>query len=979
MTRVGAVLGLALGLAQFSFAVDFEKDVQPVLARSCFSCHSASLASAGLRLDSRASALKVITPGNSANSRLIQMVEGVGTDKRMPLGGKPLDPALIAILRKWIDEGALWPEGGPKKHWAYVKPVRPQIPAVHNETWAINPIDRFVLARLEKEGLKPSPEASKETQIRRVTIDLTGLPPTLPEIDAFLADRRPDAYDRLVDRLLASPHFGERWARPWLDLARYADTNGYEKDERRSMWKYRDWVIDALNKDMPYDEFTVEQIAGDMLPNATVDQKISTGFNRNTMFNEEGGVDRDEEFWLNLVDRVGTTSTVWMGTTLGCAQCHNHKFDPFSQKEFYQFMAFFNNGERTARDYGDTSQKWVEPKLDLPTPEQDIARKKLQDEIKQLEQKIKTSDLDREQAEWEHGIRNAASAWKTLTPLTLAAKTGTVLQPQKDGSILASGPNPSDEVLTIEAKAAAKGITAIRLEVLPDASLPRGGPGRDIYGNCYISDIEIEGAQIHEAVSDNGSVKLREKGEQLWSVDASRDDERLPRQLVLIPDQPLDQTIRISIHEQSEFGGQGMGRFRLTYTTGGDPKTTVGVSAKLRPVLFKDQRTAEERKDLAEFYRGRAESLRADRDHLKDMRKQLDNLGIASTLVLQESASYSRPSTELRLRGQFLSKGETVYAAVPAALNPLPESELPNRLGLARWIVSKDNPLTARVEVNRIWEQYFGHGIVETSEDFGTQGERPTHPELLDWLAVEFMDRGWSRKAIDRLIVTSAAYKQDSQVTPELVDKDPYNRLLARGPRFRMEAEMIRDAALADSGLLSPKIGGPSVFPPQPEGVWDLPYNDDSWKESKGQDKYRRALYTFIRRTAPYPSMLTFDGTSRESCTVRRIRTDTPLQALTTLNDPAFFEAARALAKRVAVEGGSGEQDRIVYAFRLCTGRKPKPAEMDRLLSGLERERAYFSQHPAEAAKIAGGDANLAAWTMLSNALLNLDEAITKE
>jgi hypothetical protein len=973
MTRILAAVGLALWLPHLAFAVDFDKDVQPVLARSCYSCHSASLASAGLRLDLRTSGLKVITPGNSGGSPLIQRVESADAAKRMPLGGKPLEPQQIAIIRKWIDEGALWPEGGPKKHWAYVKPVRPQLPAIQ----AVNPIDRFVRARLEKEGLKPAPEASKETLIRRVTLDLTGLPPTLPEIDAFLADQRADAYDRLVDRLLASRHFGERWARPWLDLARYADTNGYEKDERRSIWKYRDWVINALNKDMPYDEFTVEQLAGDMLPNASIDQKIATGFNRNTMFNEEGGVDRDEEFWLDLVDRVGTTSTVFLGTTLGCAQCHNHKFDPFTQKEFYQFMAFFNNAQKTAEDYGDTSTKWVEPKLDLPTPEQQIARKKLQDEIKSVEDKIKTADLDREQADWERGIRSAAGTWKTLTPQTMTAKSGTILTQQKDGSILASGPNPSDEALTFES-AGAPGITAIRLEALPDPGLPRGGPGRDIYGNCYITDIEIEGAHIRDAISDNGSVKLRKRSEQLWSVDASRDDERLPRQLVLIPDKPLDvETVRISIHEKSEFGGQGLGRFRLTYNTGSDPKVIVGVSAKLRLALFKERRSDQERKDLADFYRGRAESLRADRDHLKDLRKQLDELGIASTLVFQESVAYSRPSTELRLRGQFLSKGETVYAAVPAALNPLPESELPNRLGLARWIASKDNPLTARVEVNRIWEQYFGHGIVETSEDFGTQGERPMNPELLDWLAIEFMDHGWSMKAMHRLIVTSASYKQDSRVTPELVEKDPYNRLLARGPRFRMEAEMIRDSTLSAGGLLSLKIGGPSVFPPQPEGVWDLPYNDDKWTESKGEDKYRRGLYTFLRRTAPYPSLLTFDGTSRESCTVRRIRTNTPLQALTTLNDPAFFEAAQALAKRVSAQGS--EQERIVYAFRLCTGRRPKPAEVDRLLSGLERERAYFAQHPSEAAKTARGDTNLAAWTMLSNALLNLDEAITKE
>ncbi len=750
------------------------------------------------------------------------------------------------------------------------------------------------------------------------------------------------------------------------------------------MWRYRDWVINALNHDMPYDEFTIEQIAGDMLPNATESQRIATGFNRNTMFNEEGGVDRDEEFWLDLVDRVGTTSTVWLGTTLGCAQCHNHKFDPFSQKEFYQFMAFFNNGVKIARDYGDTSEKWIEPKLDLPTPEQEKERARLEKDIKATEHKIASADLAAEQAGWERSIHDAANAWKTLTPVSASAHSGTTLTPQKDGSILAGGANPSEETLVIDAKAGARHVTAIRLEALPDPSLPKGGPGRDAYGNAYIKSIEVEGMSFHEAFSDDGSPRFNKPGEQFWTVDASRDDQRLPRQLVLIADPPFDskgdRPLHITIHEQSEFGGQGLGRFRLSYTTEADPKTIVSISARLRPVLEQTQRSAEDEKKLADFYRGRAVSLKDDRDRLKDLNKQLDGLGIVSTLVLQEQASYDRPSTFLRVRGQFLSKGEVVYAAVPAALNPLPENALPNRLGLARWLASKDNPLTARVEVNRIWEQYFGRGIVETSEDFGTQGERPTHPELLDWLAVEFMDKGWSMKAIDRLIVTSATYRQASITTPGLIEKDPYNKLLARGPRFRMEAEMIRDTSLSASGLLSLKVGGPSVFPPQPEGVWDVPYSDDKWITSKGDDKYRRAVYTFLRRTAPYPSMLTFDATSREACTVRRTRTNTPLQALTTLNDPAFFEAAQALAKRVEAEGGSDPQSRIAYAFRLCTGRKPKAAEIDRLHTGLEKERAYFTAHGAEANKITnGGDANLAAWTMVSNALLNLDETITKE
>ncbi len=983
MRRLVAVVGLALWLPLVSFAVDFETEVRPILAKSCFGCHSATLASAGLRLDSRAEALRAITPGKSDGSKLIQRIIGAGSEKRMPLGNKPLSDDQIATLRKWVDEGAPWPaDMSAKKHWAYVKPTRPALPSVHNGTWARNPLDRFILVHLEKEGLHPSVEASKETLIRRASIDLIGLPPTLKEIDGFIADARPDAYERVVDRLLASPHFGERWARPWLDLARYADTNGLEKDRRRSIWKYRDWVIGALNKDMPFDQFTIEQIAGDMLPNPTNDQLIATGFNRNTMFNEEGGVDKDEAFWENLVDRVGTTSTVWLGSTIGCAQCHNHKFDPFSQKEFYQMMAFFNNGEKLVEDYGDTSQKYLEPQLDLPTSEQELERSKLQAEIKRIEQGIKTADLSREQVQWERSIQAARASWKTLIPVSASAKNGAVLTVNKDGSILASGPNANAETYVIEAKLTVPGITGFRLEALPDASLPRGGPGRDVYGNFFIKSFQVEGMRIRDAVSDDGPVRFAKPADQLWGVDASRDDARLPRQLVFLSREPFDvlddRSVRIEIRQESEFGGQSLGRFRLSFTTDSDPAAVAAISAKLRPLLEKPQRTAAESKQLADYYRGRATSLKADRDHLKDLRKEVEELGIASTLILRERTSFERPSTELRIRGQFLSKGETVFAAVPAVFNPLPESELPNRLGLARWMVNKDNPLSARVAVNRIWEQYFGHGLVDTSEDFGTQGERPSHPELLDWLAVEFMDKGWSMKAIHRLIATSATYRQASQTTPELLDKDPYNRLLAHGPRFRMEGEMIRDVALASSGLLSLKMFGPSVFPPQPEGVWDMPYSDDKWTPSQGEDKYRRALYTFIRRTSPYPSMLTFDGTSRESCTVRRIRTDTPLQALTTLNDPAFFEAAQALARRVVAEAGPDQRARAIDAFRLTTGRVPKASEIDRLLSGLEKERGYFEAHPTEAKRV-GIDANMAAWTMLANALLNLDETITKE
>ena len=1021
-----AVLGAGLTLFSLSAgpapqtanSVDFERDIQPILKASCYGCHSKAQASGQLRLDSKSAAMKggisgpVIQPGRASESRLVHRLLGLGGEKKMPLGGKPLSEEQIALIRKWIDAGAPWParaageDDGPAKHWAYVKPVRPKVPEVRNKAWVRNPIDNFVLARLEKEGLSPSPEASRETLIRRLSLDLTGLPPSVAEVDQFLADKDPNAYEKLVDRLLASPHYGERWARPWLDLARYADTNGYEKDRRRSIWKYRDWVIQAFNKDMPFDQFTIEQIAGDMLPNPTTDQLIATGFHRNTMFNEEGGVDKEEAHWENLVDRVNTTGTIWLGTTLGCAQCHNHKFDPFSIKDYYRLMAIFNNTRRDVRSYGDTSTKFVEPELELPTPEQARKREQIRSEISALEQALKTMtpELASEKAQWERGVVEAAADWAALKPAKAVSSGGSTLAVQKDSSILASGQNPETDDYIVEAKIPQRGITALRLEALPDPSLPRGGPGRDPYGNFFLSRVDVEllssaGAKklrIRKVLADDGRLNDK-KFQQLWSVDASRDEKRLPRQMVLLLDAPAGSpgdTVRVTLHQTSEFGGQGLGRFRLSVTSSPEPERIVGVSAKLRSVLETPaaRRTEKQEKDLIDYFLSVAKSLEPKRERLTALRKELDDLGIVTTLVMGEAPTSQPPSAVIRLRGSFTSPGETVYAGVPESLHPLGKGDSPNRLGLARWLVSKENPLVARVTVNRIWEQYFGRGIVETSEDFGTQGARPSHPELLDWLATEFVENGWSFKKLHRLIVTSATYRQSSAATPELLEKDPYNRLLARGARFRVEAEMIRDIALAASGLLSRKIGGPSVFPYQPEGIWDIPYNDDKWEESKGEDRYRRGIYTFIRRTSPYPSMLTFDAPSREVCVVRRVRTNTPLQALTALNDPAFFEAAQAMARRVLSEKEAGADDssRAIYAFRLCTSRRPTQEELNQLLAGLRKERDYFARHEDEAERLVGqqpvGSAlpqaqkvELAAWTMLSNVLLNLDETLSKE
>ncbi|MBI3208450.1 MAG: PSD1 domain-containing protein [Candidatus Solibacter usitatus] len=971
---------LAVGFVCAAMIVFGQQQAWDILNASCVPCHNAKVASGKLRMDSLAELKKSGVSGVTMMARITSEDRAV----RMPLGLTPLPAEKIAVLRKWIDSGAAGLRKSSAPHWAYTKPAPPA-------SSSGNAIDRFLLARLERQGLKFSPEASKETLIRRVSLDLIGLPPSLKEVDEFLADTSPEAYQRLVDRLLASKHYGERWARPWLDLARYADTNGYEKDRRRTMWKYRDWVIDALNRNLPFDQFTMEQIAGDMLPNATTDQKIATGFHRNTMFNEEGGVDKEEAHFEVLVDRVATTATVWLGSSLGCAQCHNHKYDPFTQKDFYSLMAFFSPTRKEVQEYGDTSTKFREAQLDLATPEQEKARQSLNTKIQELDKRLKTStpELQAAQKAWEAQIASAFGDWRTMTPSSVKALHGATLGAGEGGTILASGDNPRRETYIVQADVPTERLTGLRIETLPHQGLPRGGPGRDIYGNFLISSINVELLRgekseplaFKRVLIDDGRSGDSKKG-QLWSVDASRDDTRLPRQLVLVFASPVNldtkASLRVTIEQNSDFTGQAMGQFRLSSTGAADPSLVVKVRAKLRPVLMASTRSGKDERDLAEFYRSIAPSLDGARKELRQLRNELDRLGVMSALVMSEGNSFERPFDFIRTRGGFAAKAEKVFANVPAALNPLPENAMPNRLGLARWLVSKENPLTARVAMNRIWEQYFGRGIVETSEDFGTQGERPVNPELLDWLATEFMARNWDMKAMHRLIVTSAAYRQTSRVTPELLQADPNNRLVSRGPRFRMEAEMIRDASLAASGLLSRKIGGPSVFPPQPPGVWDIPYNDDQWMESTGEDKYRRGIYTFVRRSALYPSMVNFDATSRESCTVKRIRTNTPLQALNTLNDAAFFETARALAKRILTEGGVTERQRMETGFRLTTSRRPAPAELDGMLTWLRKEQAYFTSRTSEAERI-GGSPEQASWVMLANVLLNLDEALTKE
>ncbi len=1052
---------LCLGLALAGFQhravvsapqrIDFTRDIQPIFAAHCVSCHGAKKAAGQLRLDNKTAAMKggisgaIIVPSNANASILLARVMGSDGQAKMPMGGDPLNAAQIELIRKWIDAGALWPsletqnsEPETKLHWAYKKPSRPTVPTVKNQAWVRNPIDAFVLARLEKEGLQPSPEAAKETLLRRVYLDLIGLPPSIKEMDEFLADTAPNAYEKVVDKLLASQHYGERWARPWLDLARYADSNGYEKDNLRTMWKYRDWVINALNADMPFDQFTIEQLAGDMLPQPTKDQLVATGFHRNTLINQEGGIDPEEARFETLVDRVNTTSTVWLGSTVGCAQCHNHKYDPIAQKDYYKLYAFFNS---TTYEYGyqgdgmNEETRWVkEPILTLPSPQQEEKRNALEAEIAQLETKLKTQtpELDAAQGQWERAMLDEVKHWTTLDPTEINALNGATLTRLEDKSVLASGANPEAETYVITTKTDLKNITAVRLEAMTDASLPKGGPGRDPYGNFLLTGIEVEATAngktqriaFKSASVDNQTGRIEPKkfftkeGDTPpidkptgWFINATSDLTRVNRNAVFIAEKPFGMiggtTLTIRLKQLGGSVGQGIGRFRLSVTSSKEPAKITTVAATQRPVLAlaTAARTAKQTKDLASLHRSLTPLLKAERERLKTLQTDLKDLNIVTALVMGEKPGYEKPSAPLHLRGAFLSPGEKVFADVPAFLPRLSENLPYNRLGLAKWLVSEDNPLTARVAVNRFWEQFFGRGIVLTSEDFGTQGEPPSHPELLDWLAVTLRDgnadwglrivesktaaRSWNVKALLKTIVMSATYRQSSAFNPQSKiqnpqSEDPYNRLLARGPRFRLEAEMIRDLGLTASGLLSRKIGGSSVFPLQPEGVWTSPYSSEKWRTSTGEDRYRRSLYTFIRRTSPFPQMMTFDGTSRETCTVRRVRTNTPLQALTMLNDEGAMDNARGLASRMLQAGGATLQTRLTYGFRACLTRKPEAAELDRLVALYKQQLAHFSAQPPAASKIikdskTANKAEFAALTMVANVLLNLDETVTKE
>jgi hypothetical protein len=840
--------------------VEFNRDIRPILSDACYHCHGPDKAKrkAKLRLDTEDGAFadlggyRAFVPGSLDESEAYQRITAEDDVDRMPPvdSGRHLTPRQVELIGRWIEQGARW-----QKHWSLIPPQRPTPPGVEDPAWIRNPIDAFILDRLGREGIDPSPEADKTTLIRRVTLALTGLPPSPAEVDAFLADDAPDAYETVVDRLLRSPRYGERMALEWLDAARYADSNGYQQDGTRTLWPWRDWVVEALNRNMPFDRFTIEQLAGDRLPGATPAQKVATGFHRNHMLNGEGGRIPEESRVDYVVDRVDTTATVWLGLTLGCARCHDHKYDPFAQRDYYRIFAYFNDVAETGRvDRGGNAA----PVLALPTPEQTAT-------IAALNRTI--ADLERQQKAEEQTLLSAQPQWEDATRAELA------------------GP-------------------LARLVAL---------------------------AQI-----------------------------------------PPD---RLSESQKKELADQAA---KIT-------RPAPIIEILLTPTA---RRSDGQKKELAVYHLDSSPVRQALRKRLAESRKALEgvNGSIVQTMVMED-----RPEpreTFVLQRGAYDKPGEKVSPGVPASLPPLPEGAPPDRLGFARWLVDPANPLTARVTVNRTWQLFFGAGIVKTAEDFGVQGEPPSHPELLDWLATEFVRTGWDVKALHRLIVTSAAYRQSSGVTPTLRERDPENRLLARGPRHRLSSLVLRDQALAISGLLVERVGGRPVRPYQPPGIWEeMSFGKIAYQQDHGDDLYRRSLYTFWRRTVG-PTDL-FDAPARQVCTVRQGRTNTPLHALVLLNDVTYVEAARVFAERLMKEGGSTPEGRITRAFLLATARPPGDAEQEILARSLHRLLEQFRADPDAARKLVGvGEAprdpqldvtELAAYTGLASLILNLDEVITNE
>lgn len=1008
--------------------VSFNRDIRPILADSCLQCHGPDdrQRKAGLRLDDKTSALKpaesgqpAIVPGNVAGSELVNRILTADDSLRMPPAGsgKSITANQIELLKQWISEGAEY-EG----HWAFSPPVRAAIPNIEPPKAVIrNPIDAFVQSKLDRHGLKPAPEADKLTLIRRVTFDLTGLPPTPTEVDAFLQDSSPEAYEKVVDRLLKSSRYGERMAQQWLDYARYADSNGFQVDSSRFQWPWRDWVINAFNDNLPFDQFTIEQLAGDLLPNPTRSQQVATGFNRNHRLNGEGGLIAEEWRVETVIDRVETTGLTWLGLTFNCCRCHDHKYDPITQREFYQLFAFFNNVPESGTLQGES--KNTDPVITVPTAADEVRLAKIAEDLKVAESRVpvELKRLPELMAAWEPGFKakladRSAVVWSPLQPTAVKSEGGATLTKQADGTYLAGGPNPANDIYSITAPIAAGSFSGLLLECLPDDTLPNKSLGRYPNGNFVLSKVEAEVTASGQSEPQTAKfVKAEATYSQAgWEIGRVVDDvpnngwavdgptRRDPTTAMFLMDGPLtiaeNSTITVRLKHEA-LGQHNIGRFRLSYTS--LPPSTVKLDGSKFPDDLKaildlevEKRTDAQKAELEKFFRANVDSpLRQAESAVSSLKKQQTEISAAfpSVMVMKEGAP--RESFIL-IRGEYDKHGDKVTAGLPAVFTPHSATQPLTRLNLAKWIVDPSNPLTARVWVNRAWEKFFGTGLVKTTENLGTQAEYPSHPELLDWLAVEFSQGAnpWDMKAIQKLIVMSSAYRQSSHRSAELMATDPENRLLASGPRFRLSAEMLRDQALFVSGILVERIGGPSVRPYMPDGVWDETsrYGDlRMYKHDTNDGLYRRTMYTIWKRTAAPPSMLLFDAPNREICTVKRSRTNTPLQALTLLNEVTYVEAARKLAERMMIEGGTSPADRLTFGFYWTTSRRPTESELAILVEGLNSDLARMKQQP-DAAKqlLAVGESKatssvdpseLAAYTLTANVLLNLDEVVTRE
>ena len=1167
LLSTGVWLQIASGAAPVP--PDFQRDIRPILSAKCIQCHGpdekerkGGQKGVGLRLDTATGIVadlgdgrRAVVPGEPGKSLLLQRITTTDPDDVMPPPklGKKLTSHEVELLSAWVKSGGKY-----AGHWSYEKPKRPTPPDLsaavsafykQSKSKTINassltaeysaPIDAFILQRLLKEDLLPQPKADRYTLARRVALDLTGLPPSLEEVDAFVNDQRPKAYERFVDLQLAKPAFGEHWARMWLDLSRYADSAGYADDPRRTIWAFRDYVIHALNRNLPFDQFSIEQLAGDLLENPTEEQKKATAFHRNTMTNSEGGTS-DEEFRnVAVVDRVNTTFAVWMGTSMGCAQCHTHKYDPIANKEYYQAFAFFNNTE-------DADRNDESPLLQFYTEEQKHQRSEWQAELASLEEKLKSpsATVRTGAAQWIKDFP-AALDWKAPKPVAAKAKSGAVLAVKEDGSVFVGTNDAAKDIYTVELRSEqAQQLPALRLEALPGDQLPAKGSGH-ADGNFVLTRvratvfppasgqaiaryvrIELKNQFLHlaevqvfsggENIARRGEAKqsstyadavaaraidgnttgeydkqsvahTENENDPWWEVDlkAAHPIERIvvwnraeagerlkgfrvvaldeqrkvvweksgndapkpsmefalggarelkfshayadfsqtnydagsvlndevpksgrmrgwavggssaqPHALTLLVEKPVElaagSRVVVTLEQQSAIKNATLGQFRLSLTSDARAAQHVGIPAEVLAALSAQQRGPAQESLLIDYYaRNLASELKTNQTRIASLTKSLADLKPSTVPVMRELDGARRRKTKIQIRGNWQNLGDEVTEAVPAAWNPLPKDAPLNRLTLARWLMDENNPLTARVVANRFWESVFGTGLVRTSEDFGTQGDLPSHPELLDWLATELQATKWDVKGFLRLLVTSSAYQQSSKVIPEALEKDPDNRLLSRGPRLRHSAEMVRDQALAVSGLLSQKMFGPSVRPSRPNMGLNAAFGGAlDWTTSTGEDRYRRGLYTEWRRTSPYPSMTTFDAPNREICSIRRTRTNTPLQALVTMNDPVYVEAAQALARRMVTDGGASPAGRVRHGFRLVLARFPSEQELAKLTRLHDDAVLEFAKDKTKAASLAtdplgpvpsGMDTvDLAGWTTVANVLLNLDETLMK-